>query len=120
MKASVFFFIIFCLFLITCRDPEIEKKIDPGLKRQLLQLKQNSQLDKPVSIVFRVNEEFTPLHSETLTNRGLRIVGHIGNIYTGTIQAKSVYEIARFRFVDYVQGSQKIQTHSADTTATQQ
>lgn len=109
------FVLIFCI--VRCKDPETEKKIDANLKAELIRLKNTSQLEQRITILFKVNEELTELHHAVLKKNGVEIGANIGHIYTGTIPAKSVYKFAKMRFVDYVQGKKILKAHPADSTS---
>ena len=100
-----------------CRDKNAERKIDANLKTRLLQLKETNDLDKRVTILFRINEDLTELHHEVMENKGVEISTNIGSIYTATIPAKSIYGFAKMRFIDYIQGQTTLKTHPADSTS---
>jgi len=109
---------IFCLlFLFSgCKDAEVEKKIEPKLKAHLMQMKESNRLDERVTILFKINEELTDLHKEVMQDKGVEISANIGDIYTATIPAKSMYSFAKFRFVDYIEGQTLHKAHPADST----
>ncbi len=107
---------VLCLLLITCKDPDVIKKLDAGLKVELKRRHETNQLDERISVVLRVNEEITDLHHQVLEAKGVKISANIGYIYTATLPAKQVYEVAKFRFVDYVQGQKKFRTFPSDST----
>ena len=94
----------------TCKDPEVEKKIDPNLKSELIKLQKTGQLDQNITILFKVNEQLTDVHYIMLEKNNVEISAHIGNIYTAVIPARSVYDFAKMRFVDYIQGQKQLKT----------
>lgn len=105
-------FLIVIFFLNGCKEPKVEQKIDPNLKAELIRLKKTSQLTRQITILFKVNEELTDLHYLILKKKGVKISANIGNIYTATIPAKSIYDLAKMRFIDYVQGQKRLKAHS--------
>ena len=109
--------VVILILLIGCKDPEVEKKIDANLKAELIKLKKTAQLDKQITILFKVNEELSDLHQIMLKKNGVKITANIGDIYTGKIPAKSVYSFAKMRFIDYIQGQKKLKSHPADSTS---
>ncbi|MBD3288088.1 hypothetical protein GF337_04735 [candidate division KSB1 bacterium] len=110
------FLLILASFLLamTCKDPEIEKKIDPNLKSELIKLKKADQLDQNITILFKVNEQLTEVHHIMLEKNNVEISANIGNIYTAVIPANSIYDFAKMRFVDYIQGQKRLKTQLDD------
>ena len=100
-----------------CKDLEVERKIDANLRAELIKLKKKSELDRPITILFKVNQELTELHYNILKESNVNINANIGNIYTATVVAKSVYSVAKLKFVDYVQGQKKFELHPTDSTS---
>lgn len=111
----LFFISILSIFLISCKDPEVERKIDPLLRLQLKNLKTSAQLENSISVVFKTNETLTDEHKTVLEKKGISITGNIGNIYTAKLPAKAVYELAKMRFTDSIQGSREMKAHPKDT-----
>ena len=101
--------------LNACKDPEVERKIDVHLRLHIKSLQESNQLDRSISIVFKSNEELTDLHKEVLQKKGIKIVANIGHIYSATLPAKSLYDLAKMRFVQSIQGSREFQIHPSDS-----
>jgi len=106
---------LFVLMISSCKDPEVERKIDAHLKMQIQNLKDTSQLDKTIAIVFKSNEQLTDLHREMLNNKGIAIVANIGSIYTAKLPARSLYDLAKMRFVESIQGSREVKAQPVDS-----
>jgi len=107
--------LVLILTLISCKDPEAEKKIDAHLRLQIKTLQETSQLDKTISIVFKSNEQLTDLHREVLQNKGIKIGANIGSIYTAKLPARSLYDLAKMKFVESIQGSREFKAHPIDS-----
>jgi len=109
--------LFFTLFLVVaaCKDPEVERKIDAHLRLHIKTLQENSQLDKIISIVFKSNETLTDLHKKVLEKKGIKISANIGYIYSATLPAKSLYDLAKMRFVESIQGSREFKIHPSDS-----
>ena len=107
--------VVFLLTIIFCKDPEVERKIDAHLRLQVKELKEASQLDKTISIVFKSNEQLTDLHREVLQNKGIKIVANIGSIYTAKLPANSLYDLAKMKFVESIQGAREFKAHPVDS-----
>ncbi len=106
---------ILSFFLLMCRDPEAERKIDPYLRLQIKNLKATAQLDNSISVVFKTNEQLTDEHKAVLAKKGISITGNIGNIYTAKLPASAVYDLAKMRFTESIQGSREMKAHPKDT-----
>ena len=111
---TIFFVLAFTV--LTCKDPEAERKIDANLRMKIKTLDEGSQLDQTISIVFKSNEALTDLHREVLQKKGVQIVANIGQIYTAKLPACSLYDLAKMRFVESIQGSQELKIHPPDST----
>lgn len=111
-------FLIATVYIAGCRDSEAEQKIDGNLKSQLLHYKQKKELDKRIAILFKINEDLTKSHYEMLEDRGVEIDAKIGSIYTATVPAKQVYDLAKMRFITYIQGQSKSSIQRPDSTVT--
>lgn len=111
---TIFFILIFTL--LACKDPEAEKKIDANLRVEIKALDEGSQLDQTISIIFKSNEELTDLHREMLQKKGVQIVANMGQIYTAKLPARSLYDLAKMRFVDSIEGSNELKIHPPDST----
>lgn len=106
---------VFLLMTLFCKDPEVERKIDAHLKLQLQNLKDTAQLDKTIAIVFKSNEQLTDLHREVLQKQGIAIVANIGSIYTARLPARSLYDLAKMRFVESIQGAREYKAQPVDS-----
>ena len=119
LKSANFFFLMIFLILAgtiqSCKDPEVERKIDAHLRLQIKTLQEASQLDKTISIVFKSNEQLTDLHREVLQNNGIKIVANIGSIYTAKLPASSLYDLAKMKFVESIQGAREFKAHPVDS-----
>ena len=112
-KAVVLSF--FCSVLFFCKDIEIEKKIDANLRLQLKNQKVASQLDQKLTIIFKVNEEITGLHRQVLSRIDVKIIANIGHIYTASIPARNIIDLARMKFVTYIQSSKEFKMSPGDS-----
>jgi len=119
LRNFIFYFLIIFLIVIgtfqSCNDPEVERKIDAHLRLQIKNLNEASQLDKTISIVFKSNEQLTDLHREVLKNKGIEIVANIGLIYTAKLPANSLYDLAKMKFVESIQGAREFKAHPVDS-----
>jgi len=119
LRNFIFYFLIIFLIVIgtfqSCNDPEVERKIDAHLRLQIKNLNEASQLDKTISIVFKSNEQLTDLHREVLKNKGIEIVANIGSIYTAKLPANSLYDLAKMKFVESIQGAREFKAHPVDS-----
>jgi len=113
-KALILF--LTCLIFFSCKDIETEKKIDPDLKLRIKNLAKTSQLDQKLSIVFKVNEDITDLHRQVLQNNKVKIIANIGHIYTASVPANKIYNLAKMKFIDYVQSSKVKKNYPMDST----
>lgn len=109
-------FAIALLMILSCKDPVVEKKLDASLRLQIKQLHDTAQLDQTISIVFKSTEALTDLHREVLQKKGIQIIANIGQIYTAKLPAKSLYDLAKMRFVESIQGSRELKIQSPDST----
>lgn len=100
---------------LTCKDQEAEKKIDANLRMQINNLQQTSRLDQTISIVFKTNETLTDLHKSVLKKQNINITANIGNIYTATLPANELYNLAKMKFVESIQGSRQLKIHPVDS-----
>lgn len=116
--AIIFFISIVSALLIGCKDPKVERKIDPLLRHQINNLKTTAQLENSISVVFKTNEPLTDEHKTALQVRGISILGNIGNIYTARMPASAVYDLAKMRFTESIQGSREMKAHPKDSTNT--
>ena len=113
---TIFICFILCIIFLTCKDAE--KKIDANLKLNIKNLKETSRLDQNLYIVFKVNEDITDLHLQVLRKNKVKIIANIGNIYTASLPAKKVYNLAKLKFVEYIQGSKEKSATPIDSTKT--
>ncbi len=112
--SAIFFVLVFAL--LSCKDPEAEKKIDANLRMKIKSLNEKSQLDQTISIVFKSTEALTDLHREVLQKKGVQIVANIGQIYTAKLPARSLYDLAKMQFVESIQGSRELKIQPPDST----
>lgn len=119
MRSLNLFSLVIILIVIgtflSCKDPEVERKIDAHLRLQIKNLNEASQLDKTISIVFKSNEQLTDLHHQVLQNKGIEIVANIGPIYTAKLPAKSLYDLAKMKFVESIQGAREFKAQPVDS-----
>lgn len=106
------------LILTQCKDPEVERKIDAHLRMKMMTLKESSQSESTVAVVFKSSEALTEQHKLVLQKKGIRITAGIGNIYSATLPAKSIYDLAKMKFVESIQGSKEFQIPRPDSTGT--
>ena len=119
-KYELLIILFFAMFvLIGCKEVKWAKKVDPDLRLKLKNLEKTSELDKNLTILFRVNEPLSELHHSVLQRKKIKIIANIGPIYTATLPAKNVIDLAKMKFVDYIQGSKKLKAHPNDSTKTQ-
>ncbi|MDZ7330874.1 MAG: hypothetical protein ONB13_08750 [candidate division KSB1 bacterium] len=100
----------------SCRDPEVEQKLDADLRLQVKALHEQRQLDQTISVVFKSIEPLTDLHREVLKKQGIEIMANIGQIYTAKLPARSLYDLAKMRFVESIQGSRQLKIQPPDSS----
>lgn len=119
MNSNIYYlfaiFLIVIFTILSCKDPEVERKIDAHLRLQIKTLQETSQLDKTLSIVFKSNEHLTDLHRDVLQKKGIEIIANIGYIYTAKLPARSLYDLAKMKFVVSIQGSREVKIHPVDS-----
>ena len=96
----------------------MERKIDANLQFKMKSLKESARLDENVSVVFKTNETLTDQHKAVLQKKGIRVMANIGNIYTATLPVRKVYDLAKMRFVESIQGSKEFKAHPIDSSRT--
>ncbi|MDZ7263477.1 MAG: hypothetical protein ONB16_02750 [candidate division KSB1 bacterium] len=96
----------------------MERKIDAHLRMKMMTLKESSQSESTVAVVFKSSEALTEQHKLVLQKKGIRITAGIGNIYSATLPAKSIYDLAKMKFVESIQGSKEFQIPRPDSTGT--
>ena len=101
--------------LLMCKDPEVERKIDPYLRLQIKNLKATAQLENSISVVFKTNEQLTDEHKAVLEKKRILITSNIGNIYTAKLPASAAYDLAKMRFTESIQGSREMKSHPKDS-----
>jgi len=106
---------LFLVSLFSCKDPDFEKKVDPGLKLQLQQLKQAGQLDTRIPLIFKVNEPVGEAHKAFLSNKEIKIMANIGPIYTASAPAHAVYDLSKMKFVETIQSSRTVRATPTDS-----
>ena len=117
-STSYYLLIVFIMLVFTtlsCKDPEVERKIDAQLRMQIKTLNETAQLDQTISIVFKSNEPLTDLHRRILKDKGIEINANIGQIYTAKLPARSLYDLAKMKFVESIQGSRELKIQSVDS-----
>lgn len=107
---------ILMLFAFSCKDADFERKVDPGLKLQLKHLKEASQLDNKLPVLFKVTETLTEAHKSFLKEKNIKIIANIGPIYTAALPARSVYDLAKMKFVETIQSSRTLKATPADSS----
>ena len=119
MNSNIYYFItlfgVLVIATLSCKDPEVERKIDAQLRMQIKMLIEADQLDRTLSIVFKSNGPLTDLHRQVLKDKGIEINANIGQIYTAKLQAQSLYDLAKMRFVESIQGSREVKIQSVDS-----
>lgn len=117
MRLNLTILLLSALILLfgMCKHPEAEKKIDAHLKAEILLLKKNSRLDDEITILFKTNESLTALHYVALEKMGVKISANIGDTYTANIAAKSLYDFAKLKFIDYIQGQKNFRMGPVDS-----
>jgi len=108
MKPLICFLISICTIFSACRDYEAEKKIDPHLRVKMEELIRSGQTDKKLLILFKVIEELNEAHQIVLQKKGIHIQANIRQIYTAVASTKSIYELAKMRFVIYIEPSKEM------------
>ncbi|MFZ5516384.1 MAG: hypothetical protein ACOY90_07080 [Candidatus Zhuqueibacterota bacterium] len=106
---------IFLVSVFSCKDADFEKKVDPGLKLQLQQLKQAGQLNTRIPVIFKVNEPIGEEHKAFLSNRDIKIMANIGTIYTASVPAHAVYDLSKMKFVETIQSSRTVKATPSDS-----
>ncbi len=106
---------ILIFMLSSCKDPDMEKKIDARLRLQIKTLEESSQLDKNILIVFKTNVALTDLHKSVFQKKGIKIIANIGHIYTAKLPAKALYDLAKMKFVESIEGSREFKAHPSDS-----
>ncbi len=99
-----------------CKEEELSQKIDPTLLAALKSFDANSQRDQIISIVFKVNEPLTELHHSVLSRMKVKIIANIGPICTANLPAEKVVDLAKMKFVEYIQGSREFKTTPTDSS----
>ena len=94
--------------LMDCNDPNANRKIDPYLKVILEYMVENSQTEKKIQIIFKINDELSEAHKKVLEKKGVILQANLGNICTASAPMKSVYELAQLRFVTSIEASKEL------------
>lgn len=102
------------IYIVNCKDPKVMKKIDSKLKSEITILSEKNQINQRIVILFKVNENLTDLHYEILKREEVNINANIASIFTATIPANKVYNIAKLRWIEYVQGQKRQSTNPPD------
>lgn len=105
---------LFVVLISGCKEDEL-RKVDPELRLTLKSLKEKSQLDQQLSVMFKVNEDLTDLQLSILNKKEINIIANIGTIYTASLPAKRVIDLAKMKFVDAIQGAKQARLHSPDS-----
>ncbi len=115
-KVILFSFLISLFLLISCKEEkEISQKLSPDLRSTLIDLEKSGQKEKPIVVVFRVSEDLTQLHYDVLKRKKIKILANIGPIYTASLPAEKVIDLAKMKFVDHIQGERTFKTTPRDT-----
>ncbi len=91
-----------------CNDPNANRKIDPYLKVIFENIVENSQTEKKIQIMFKINDELSEAHKKVLEKKGVILQANLGNICTASATMKSVYELAQLRFVTSIEASKEL------------
>jgi hypothetical protein len=116
MLKTLLVLIICCSILSFCKEVEIEKKIDPNLRLHLKNQKSASQRDQHITIIFKVNENITDSQLQLLHKTDINIISNIGSIYTASLPARKVLDLAKMKFIEYLQSPKKFKATNRDTT----
>jgi hypothetical protein len=108
MMKTIFRFILIGLVLLRCNDPNANRKIDPYLKVIIENMVENSQTDKKIQLIFKINDELSDAHKKVLEKKGITLQATLGNICTASATMKSVYELAQLRFVTSIEPSKEL------------
>lgn len=114
----IFIFLLFSFAIIGCKeeDKQALQKVSPGLRSTLLNLEKTGDREKPITVVFRVNEDLTDLHYDVLKRKKVKIIANIGPIFTASLPAEKVIDLAKMKFVDYIQGERTFKINPPDTS----
>ncbi len=114
-KRLFFLLVLSCSLLLVCNQREIKKKLDPNLRLTLRNMKKSAPPYQPILVVFKVNENLTSSHKETLEKDSVHIISNIGQIYTASLPTQKIISLAKLKFIDYIQSSKVFKTASADS-----
>jgi hypothetical protein len=104
-----------CLVFLFCKEAGIEKKFDPNLRLKLRNMSQVAPSDQSILIVFKMNEKITDKHKEIFEQNGVHLIANIGQICTANVPAQKIIDLAKMKFVDYIQSSRNFETASSDS-----
>lgn len=111
------FILLFSLLIVfSCKEKEIEKKIDPGLRLYLKHQKDASLLDQQATIVFKAKEDLTETQTKLLQKTDIKIISNNGSIYTASLPTQRIIDLAKMEFIEFIQRPQKFKTTTRDTT----
>ena len=96
-------------------DQETYQKVSPDLRANLIDIQKSGDPDKLITVVFRVNEDLTSLHYDFLKRKKIKILANIGPIFTASLPAKQVVELAKMKFVDHIQGERTFKATPRDS-----
>ena len=119
MHLKIFFItLFFALFLLNCKeeDKKALQKISPELRSALLDLNKTGDKQKRITVVFKVNEDLTDLHYEVLKRKKVKIIANIGPIFTASLPAEKVIDLAKMKFIDHIQGERTFKLTPVDTS----
>lgn len=108
MIKKIFLFLLVGLIPLSCNDPNANRKIDPYLKVIFENMIENSQTEKKIQIIFKINDELSEAHKKVLEKKGISLQANLGNICTASATMKSVYELAQLRFVTAIEPSKEL------------
>jgi len=104
--------------LVNCKEKKLGPKVDPYLRIEIKRLAERNELDKPLLVLLKVNEDLTETHKVILKKHNVSIKANIAHIYTAFIPAKSIYDVVRFRFIDYIEAPKDLRTNQlSDSTS---
>ncbi|MBN1349005.1 hypothetical protein JXJ21_06325 [candidate division KSB1 bacterium] len=100
--------VIALLSCLRCKEEKLIQKVDPVLRIELQDLEQRKQLDTPLLVLIKANEDFTDVHRAILKKYDVTLHASIAHIHTASMPASSIYKITRFRFIEYIEASKDL------------
>ncbi|NOZ63099.1 MAG: hypothetical protein GXO74_15720 [Calditrichaeota bacterium] len=96
-------------------DQEAYQKVSPELRATLMNLEKTDERKKPITVVFRVNEDLTDLHYDVLKKKQIKILANIGPIFTASLPAERVVDLAKMKFVDHIRAERTFKATPRDS-----